>query len=62
MSETFYTQAPYNNSHAHFTNHYIDSFPDLHAHDTFADRRKNIQETLTYQLLTTKSDDAKKCT
>lgn len=61
MSEMFYTQVPYNPGHGHLQNAIIDSFPDLHAHDTFQDRRKYIQDTLKYELLTTKGADAKNC-
>lgn len=52
---------PYNLGHGHLQNEAIDSFPNLHAHDTFDDRRRYIHETLKYQLLTTKGEDAKNC-
>jgi hypothetical protein len=55
MSENFYTQVPFIGSHTHFSNASIEGFPDLHVHDTFEDRRRNIQDTLKYQLFTTKS-------
>lgn len=31
----FYTQVPTVHSHAHFANEHIESFPDLHSHESF---------------------------
>jgi hypothetical protein len=61
MSNMFYTQVPYIHSHGHFSNDYVEGFPDLHAHGTFEDKRKQVREQLKYQLLTTKPEDAKNC-
>ena len=57
----FYTQVPYNAGHGHLQNAIIDNFPDLHAHDSFQDRRKFIQDSLRYELLTTPAADSKNC-
>lgn len=46
----FYSQVPYIPGHGHFTNDHIDSFPDLHVHDTFEDRERNIRDSLRKQL------------
>lgn len=62
MSNLFYTQVPFIGGHSHFSNDAIEAFPDLHAHGTFEERQKQIKEEITYQLLTTKPEDARTCT
>ena len=62
MSNLFYTQVPFIGGHSHFANDSIEAFPDLHVHGTFEERQKQIKEEITYQLLTTKPEDARTCT
>ncbi len=47
MSNMFYTQAPYNiahGGHEPWSNITIESFPDLHAHGTFEQRKNEIRQ------------------
>lgn len=58
---TFYSRVPANNSHGHFGNTVIETFPDLHAGPSFLEKGLIIRESLKYQLLTTKPEQARRC-
>lgn len=62
MSNLFYSQVPFIAGHGHFSNNIIEAFPDLHAHGTFEERRQQIKDEITYQLLTTRPEDARTST
>lgn len=62
MADNFYSKVPHNLDHSHFGNQTIDSFPDLHADASFDRKAFFIRESLKHQLLTTRPEQAKRCT